>query len=141
MGVTHETATPAQAAEAMLGAMKTDTAAGFAYVSALVTASQNRALDIVAFMREAVGSAHAGSILRFEWLTGGGLKVDVDPDSALGRQVSRLLGTDVARSLLSTHFNSSFALANCCGGAAGKDKNSVYFTAADQIRWQNSIDC
>jgi hypothetical protein len=87
------------------------------------------------------GHEIAHAVLRHEWLPSGGLKIDVDPDSVLGAQVMRLKGTDVARRVLEAHFEMSFALANCCGDVTGKTKKNTEFSAADQIRWQTSIDC
>jgi hypothetical protein len=142
MGVTPETATPEQAKQALLTAMQTDTKDGMAYLAGLVDACRTKAEDVVAHVRGFIACDGCKSkVLRAEWLPSGGLKVDVDPDSKLGKQVMRLLGTDAARAVASEHFGMSFALANCCGGIAGDDKKKTVFTPGDQIRWQTSIDC
>lgn len=142
MGVTPETATPEQAKQALLTAMQTDTKDGFAYLTGLVDACRTKAEDVVAHVRSFIACDGCKSqVLRAEWLPSGGLKVDVDPDSKLGKQVMRLLGTDAARAVAAEHFGMSFALANCCGGVTGDGKKKVEFTPADQIRWQTSINC
>lgn len=141
MGVTPDTATPDQAREALLGAMMTDTKAGFDFLAALVIAGRERVGDALTYMRERLPE-HADAILRFEWINDNtGLKVDVAPDSVLGRQLGRLMGTDSARPLLAEHLESNFGFANCCGVIAGDTPGAVAFTPADQIRWQFSIDC
>ena len=41
--------------------------------------------------------------------------VPEDPNSPLGKQIIRLLGTDVARGILERHHGVAFGLYNCCG--------------------------
>ncbi|GEM_PF-1647846 len=141
MGVTPETASPEQAERALLAAMQADTSDGFAYVQGLVQAYRDKVRNPLVSVRNGLDPALQGDVLRAEWLPKGGLKMDVRPDGKLGRQVSRLLGTDAARSALERHFGACFALANCCGAVVGADKKQVAFTAAQQIAWQTAIDC
>lgn len=142
MGVTPESASPEQAEEALLAAIQVDTPDGYQCLKGLVDAYKRRVEDAVLHVRSFITcTGCAAQVLRAEWIPSGGLKVDIHPDSKLGKQVMRLLGTDCARAVLSQHFNMSFALANCCGGVTGDDGKKVAFSAADQVRWQNSIDC
>ncbi len=144
LGVTPATATSEQADQALLDAIKTDTPYGFRFSELLVHAWTMKLEEAGMFVRKHMhefGHEIAHAVLRHEWLPSGALKIDVDPGSVLGAQIMRLKGTDVARRVLEAHFGTSFALANCCGDVVGKDKKSVEFSAADQIRWQNSIDC
>lgn len=133
---------------ALLSAMQTDTPKGFVYMQAFTEAVKRFSADapleeILAFIRKRQNCADCASrILRATRTLRGALKVDIDPNSTLGAQVMRLLGTDVARSVLEEYFDLSFALANCCGSiGAGKGKGKVEFTAAEQVAWQLSVDC
>lgn len=144
LGVTPETATDAQANEALLAAIQTDTPYGYRFSELLVEAWKTKVENASAFVRKHMhefGHEIAHAVLRHEWLPSGGLKIDVDPGSVLGAQVMRLKGTDVARRVLESHFDMNFALANCCGDVTGKGKKMTDFSAADQIRWQTSLDC
>lgn len=141
-GVTPETANEEQAKMALIRAIQKDTADGYTYLCGIVSAFKERAEDAVSHVRQFInGDGRASEVLRAEWLPSGGLKVDVDPNSKLGGQVMRLLGTDAARDTLEEHFGMSFALANCCGGITGGDKKQTKFSVAEQIGWQASIDC
>ena len=125
---------------ALLTAIQRDTPHGYAFVRALVQADRTNPTDPVAFMHQQLPD-HAEHIFRSQRTKAGGLKVDVHPSSTLGGQVMRLLGTDVARRLLEQHFECSFALANCCGGVTGPDKEKTKISTSEQIAWQTMRDC
>lgn len=69
-----------------------------------------------------------------------------DPDSPLGRQIARILGTDVARSIAEEQFGREFgvpALAfgmyNCCGGRVAPSRDALRMSAREQIMCQNGM--
>ncbi|MBD3250861.1 hypothetical protein GF380_00055 [Candidatus Uhrbacteria bacterium] len=129
--------------EALLTAMQRDTAMGFLALQAQAEARRTNHPDPIAFIRNALadhGSEAQAAVLRCR-SHGSALKVDFDPLSALGMQISRLLGTDAARPLLEQRLEMCFGFANCCGAIADPKKSNTTFTVADQIEWQHSIDC
>ena len=129
------------AEEALLHAMKHDTAMGFNALSAMAAAYADGVDDPVDFVRERLPSKAQAHVLRSEELPTGALKVDFSPDSPVGQQVARLLGTAAARPLVEAELGVHFGFANCCGGIVGKKKTDVSFSPADQIRWQMAPDC
>lgn len=72
------------------------------------------------------------------------LKIE-DPNSSLGKQLIRLLGTDVARNILSRHLGVAFGLYNCCSPVAAPSEDELNLSAAEQAKLQNgdmaSADC
>lgn len=140
-GVTPETASTKQAEEALLHAMQNDTSMGFTALTALVDAMWERVEDPVAFVRDRLPASVREQVLRFEWRGQTGLKVDFDPNSKLGGQIARLMGTDVARGLLERKLEVHSSFANCCAPIVSISPEDAKFSPADQIRWQHSIDC
>jgi len=71
--------------------------------------------------------------------------VPEDPNSPLGKQIIRLLGTDVARSILERHYGVAFGLYNCCGRVVALNHDALHMTTSEQIKLQNgaiaSADC
>ena len=71
--------------------------------------------------------------------------VPEDPNSPLGKQIIRLLGTDVARGILERHYEVAFGLYNCCGRVVAQDRESLAMSTTEQIKLQNgaiaSADC
>lgn len=138
----------AQPEAALLHAIQQDTPLGYnalVALSAAITRKTNNPLRLIRQRLNRFGATQGmpdlgRDALRCE-VRGEGLKVDFDPDSKLGRQLSRIMGTDAARPLMAGHFGLHLGFANCCGGIASKRKADVLFTAADQVRWQLSIDC
>ncbi len=128
------------AEDALFEAFKKDTPLGFAYVRALASAAIEMPGDLLGFMKSALGDA-GDVLLRAEYINGDAAKVDIVPDSPMGREVSRLLGTDVARNILEGRMEVSFGLANCCGGIGAKDPKKTKFTPDQQIAWQTLPDC
>ena len=140
-GVTPETASAEQAEEALLHAMQHDTSMGFTALTALVDAMRERAEDPVAFVRDRLPASVRDDVLRHEWRGESGLKIDFDPNSRIGGQIARLMGTDVARGLLERKLEVCSSFANCCAPIMSVSPGDVTFSPADQIRWQHSIDC
>lgn len=75
-----------------------------------------------------------------------------DPNSPLGRQITRVLGFDVPRSIAREKFAAEFgipglelAFFNCCGGGGGKIPGMLDISARMQIQFQDgtraSADC
>ncbi len=60
-----------------------------------------------------------------------------DPSSPLGKQLIRLVGSDVARNLLQRYLNVGLGLYNCCCVVAAPSPNQLDMTAAEQIKLQN----
>lgn len=131
------------AREALYKAIQVDTPKGYAYVRALagIVKEEIPVDQAVAYVQRFVPEEDHEDILRAERTMSGGIKVDVAPDSRLGKQVSRLLGTGPAHRLLQEEFDISFGLVNCCGGVGGKDKKNIFVTFDEQVNWQGSIDC
>jgi hypothetical protein len=65
--------------------------------------------------------------------------VPEDPNSPLGKQIIRLLGTDIARSILEQHYGVAFGLYNCCGRVVAADRESLAMTTTEQIKLQNGV--
>lgn len=68
-----------------------------------------------------------------------------DPNSKLGRQLARLLGTDVCRLVLETHFGVRFGFYNCCNGVVAETKKNLKISLIEQIGFQSGnipqLDC
>ncbi len=64
-----------------------------------------------------------------------------DPHSPLGGQLSRLLGTDIARGVLTRHFGAAFGLYNCCAPICALTSEDLNVTLAEQIGLQATPDC
>ena len=62
-----------------------------------------------------------------------------DPNSALGKQIARLLGTDIARGILQKKFGVAFGFYNCCNGAAAPRESMLKLSAREQIMFQNGV--
>ena len=138
-----ERAKGASPEDALFTAVKTDTAMGFTAINATIQALREGVQDPVSFVKSALerfGPEAQDAVLRSAPHKGG-LKIDFNPLSALGVQISRLMGTDAARPLLETRMEATLGFANCCGVIAGRTRDDVTFTIADQIEWQHSIDC
>ncbi len=65
--------------------------------------------------------------------------VPEDPNSPLGKQIIRLLGTDVARGILERHHGVAFGLYNCCGRVVAPDRESLAMSTTEQIKLQNGV--
>lgn len=72
------------------------------------------------------------------------LKVE-DPNSALGKQLIRLLGTDVARPICERRLRVCFGFYNCCSVVAAETREDLNISLVEQIQLQNgtlaSADC
>ena len=77
--------------------------------------------------------------------TGVRMMTPEDPNSPLGKQIIRLLGTDVARGILERHFDVAFGLYNCCARVVAPNREALCMTTTEQIELQNgtlaSADC
>ena len=62
-----------------------------------------------------------------------------DPNSQVGKQLTRLLGADVARSIVEQHFGVAFGLYNCCGVTAALTREGLRMTMREQVMLQNGI--
>jgi hypothetical protein len=63
-----------------------------------------------------------------------------DPNSDVGQQIIRLLGTDVARSVLEQHFGLEFGLYNCCTAVAGLNVE-MSFERQAELQSPEMVDC
>jgi hypothetical protein len=124
---------------ALLFAMEHDTPIGFKALVALADAVKNGTVCACCMIKQQLGLQHAEYVLRKETI-GEGAAVDFTPDSDVGRQIARLM-TDVARPLMERHIGLCLGFANCCKVIVSPKQEDVRFTIADQIRWQESIDC
>ncbi len=77
--------------------------------------------------------------------TGRRLLEPKDPNSPLGKQLIRLLGTDVARGIVERELGVVFGLYNCCGVVAAPTRETLAMSMREQILLQNgmlaSADC
>lgn len=62
-----------------------------------------------------------------------------DPNSTVGKQLIRLLGTDVARDIVQREFGIAFGLYNCCGVVAAPTKEALAMSMREQIMLQNGV--
>lgn len=63
-----------------------------------------------------------------------------DPSSPLGKQLIRLVGTDVARELVEERFGVALGFYNCCSVKVGpkkKGRNGLKLSRREQIKLQN----
>ena len=65
--------------------------------------------------------------------------VPEDPNSPLGKQIIRLLGTDVARGILERHHGVAFGLYNCCSRVVAASRDSLAMSTTEQIKLQNGV--
>lgn len=126
---------------ALLYAMEHDTSLG--YTALMATAKAARASlggCPCCITKEALPNEHRKDVLRHE-RRGKGVVVDFNPDSVVGKQIARLLGTDAARPLIEGRAGVKFGFANCCRVLASVNVVDVRFSVEEQIRWQANIDC
>ena len=77
--------------------------------------------------------------------TGQRLLQPEDPNSPLGKQLIRLLGTDVARGIVGREFDSEFGiefgigLYNCCGVVMAPTREALAMNMREQIMLQNGV--
>lgn len=64
------------------------------------------------------------------------LKIE-DPNSKLGKQLIRLIGTDVARGIMEQRTGIALGLYNCCGVVGAKSKEQLDMTPLEQIQLQD----
>ena len=62
-----------------------------------------------------------------------------DPNSPVGKQLIRLLGADIARSVVEEHFGVAFGLYNCCGVTAAPTRDGLQMTVREQVLLQNGV--
>lgn len=65
--------------------------------------------------------------------------ISEDPNSPLGKQIIRLIGTDIARGIVEKRLGTSFGLYNCCISVCAPDKASLDMTALEQLEFQNGV--
>lgn len=72
-------------------------------------------------------------------------EITLDPNSVAGKQLARMIGADVARSVLQQHFGVRFTFFNCCGVVAGgpKTREASEELPIKQVRLQQEefVDC
>ncbi|HVY72726.1 MAG TPA: hypothetical protein VG984_01585 [Candidatus Paceibacterota bacterium] len=124
---------------ALAYAMRTDTKLGYAAIMAAAAATASTDCPCCT-VRNALPPEHRHDVLRHE-RRGRGVMVDINPDSVVGKQVARLLGTDAARPLMVAEAGMALGFANCCRILASPDKEDVQVSVEDQVRWQINIDC
>lgn len=62
-----------------------------------------------------------------------------NPNSTLGKQIIRLLGTDIARDICQRKLGAQFGLYNCCGVVAAYRHNNLALSLREQIELQNGV--
>lgn len=62
-----------------------------------------------------------------------------DPNSPLGKQLIRLLGTDIARGIIERHYGVAYGLYNCCARVIAVDRGSLAMNTTEQIELQNGV--
>jgi hypothetical protein len=62
-----------------------------------------------------------------------------DPNSTVGKQLIRLLGTDIARGICEHKLGAQFGLYNCCGVVAAYRHNDLGLSLREQIELQNGV--
>lgn len=62
-----------------------------------------------------------------------------DPNSPLGKQIIRLLGTDIARGICEEKLGVAFGLFNCCAPVTAPTKKDLNMTYLEQIQLQNGV--
>ena len=62
-----------------------------------------------------------------------------DPNSALGKQVIRLLGTDIARAICEEKLGVAFGFYNCCASVTARAKSELKMSYLEQIQLQNDV--
>jgi len=60
-----------------------------------------------------------------------------DPNSPEGKQIIRLVGADIPRSIIEEKHEVTLGLYNCCKTVVGKPGHKLAMTALDQIRFQD----
>jgi hypothetical protein len=117
-GITLKTATDAQIKNVLLEAFHRDLGIGMSYLKSV--AERIKSTDVRFLAAE-------------------------DPNSTLGKQLMRLLGADIARSIVEEHFGVAFGLYNCCGVAAAATREDLQMSMREQVMLQNgmlaSADC
>lgn len=107
-----EEASENQLKTALLGALQTDLKLGMDYLRGL-------AADV---------KAAGKRVLKIE-----------DPNSALGKQLIRLLGTDIARPICEDYFGVAFGFYNCCSVVAAPNRDGLALSIREQIMLQNGV--
>lgn len=64
-----------------------------------------------------------------------------DPNTDLGRQLARLLGTDIARPVCEAKLGIALGLYNCCAPVGAPDHAGLRMTMQEQITLQTSANC
>src|SRR5579871_2510570 len=100
-GIAVETATNEQIKNVLLEAFHRDLGSGMAYLN------------------------HAAASVK---KTGRRFLRAEDPNSPVGKQLTRLLGADIARGIVEEHFAVAFGLYNCCGVTAASTREGLRMT-------------
>ncbi|MBM3231898.1 hypothetical protein FJZ21_00770 [Candidatus Pacearchaeota archaeon] len=66
------------------------------------------------------------------------LKIE-DPNSKLGKQLIRLVGTDIAKGIMEEKTGVALGMYNCCGLVAAPSKKLLLMNAIEQIKLQNGV--
>jgi hypothetical protein len=59
------------------------------------------------------------------------------PNSPLGKQLIRLLGTDISRKLVAENLNVAFGFYNCCNVVCAAEEAALHLSLREQIELQN----
>lgn len=110
MGLSLESANPEELKEALWRALSTDLSTGITYLQTVATECLTQGVRL--------------------------LKVE-DPNSVLGKQLIRLLGTDVARQLCSERLGVAFGFYNCCSPVIAPAANMLNLSILEQVQLQN----
>ncbi len=71
---------------------------------------------------------------------GGERLLDIqDPNSQLGKQLIRLVGTDIARGICQQQLGVAFGIYNCCSIVAASEQSGLNMTMQEQIKLQNGV--
>jgi len=110
------------------------------------TDAQIRDVLLEAFQRDlGIGMSYLKKAAKHVKRTGQRFLEAEDPNSPVGKQLTRLLGADVARGIVEQHFGVAFGLYNCCGVTAATTREGLRMSMREQVMLQNgmlaSADC
>lgn len=145
-GIDPNTATEKQYEAALLHAMKHDTPMGYVACQAFASVIREKKTMVVNEIKQALIDAGfpeaVNSVLRYQKHDDNSIWVDYDPNSALGRQVARLM-TDAVRPIIEKEIGIKLTFLNCCKKGSGEEGKKAPPTARHQFDAQRgpSFDC
>ncbi len=93
-----------------------------------------------AFVRDlSIGMSYLKRVANTVKRTGRRFLEAEDPNSAVGKQLIRLLGTDIARGIVERDLGVAFGLYNCCGVVVAPTHEEMHMTMREQVMLQNGV--